>query len=96
MRQFSVQGVIRNGQVVLGVPLDLPNGITVTVTDGACSEEEWKLKQLTVLKRLDLLDDPDWEEKIKADRRAALEETLRELDRMEAERLKISKPELKK
>src|SRR5262245_20178167 len=33
MRQFSVQGVVRNGQVVLEVPLDLPDGTLVSITD---------------------------------------------------------------
>lgn len=33
MERFWVQGVVKNGQVVLDVPLDLPDGTVVTVQD---------------------------------------------------------------
>ena len=33
MSQFWLQGVVKNGQVVLTAPLDLPDGTVVTVTD---------------------------------------------------------------
>jgi hypothetical protein len=33
MQPFCVRGVVRDGQVVLEVPLDLPDGTAVTVTD---------------------------------------------------------------
>jgi hypothetical protein len=33
MQRFCVHGVVRGGQVVLDVPLDLPDGTEVTVTD---------------------------------------------------------------
>jgi len=91
MQRFSVQGVVRGGQVVLSPRLDLPDGITVTVTDGARDDAEWKLKVLTALKRLDLLDDPDWDATIKAERVANLALLMRELDRLEAERAQNAK-----
>jgi hypothetical protein len=93
MRQFSVQGVARGGQVVLDVPLDLPDGIVVIVTDGARNEEEWRVKQLTALKRLDLLDDPDWEARVKDERKTTLEELWREMERLEATRSKLPQSE---
>lgn len=33
MSRFWLQGVVKNGQVVLTTPLDLPDGTFVTVTD---------------------------------------------------------------
>ena len=33
MQRFNVQGVVRDGQVILEAPLDLPDGTAVTVTD---------------------------------------------------------------
>lgn len=33
MEMFWIQGVVRNGQVVLETPLDLPDGTVVTVKD---------------------------------------------------------------
>jgi hypothetical protein len=33
MESFWVQGVVKNGQVVLETPLDLPDGTVVTVMD---------------------------------------------------------------
>jgi hypothetical protein len=33
MTRLWVQGVVKNGQVVLASPLDLPDGTVVTVTD---------------------------------------------------------------
>ena len=33
MSQFWLQGVVKNGQVVLTSPLDLPDGTVVTVMD---------------------------------------------------------------
>ena len=33
MRRFCVHGVVRGGQVILDIPLDLPDGTVVSVTD---------------------------------------------------------------
>jgi hypothetical protein len=33
MTRFNVQGVVRDGQVILEAPLDLPDGTAVTVKD---------------------------------------------------------------
>jgi hypothetical protein len=33
MQRFCVRGVVRGGQVVLEIPLDVPDGTEVTVTD---------------------------------------------------------------
>ncbi len=92
MRQFRVQGVVRCGQVFVSPPLDLPEGITVIVTDGVRNADEWKLKVLTALKRLDLLGDPDWDATINAEKAANRERLMRELERIAAERARASEP----
>jgi hypothetical protein len=76
MRRFCVQGVIRDGQVVLEIPLDLPDGELVIVTDTPPDDVEFigptqppppelvKKMILGLAKRNDLLDDPDWQTKL--------------------------------
>jgi hypothetical protein len=97
MHQFSVQGVVRCGQIVLDIPLDLPDGTIVTVTEGAprpTAEEQWKLQLLTNLNRLDLIDDPDWKAKAEPDRIAAMEQLTLEAARVRASRSEVSEPEV--
>jgi Flp pilus assembly CpaE family ATPase len=77
MTRFCVQGVVRGGQVVLDIPLDLPDGTSVVVTDhepedaeiigppGRLPPEVIKRLLLGAAKRLDLLDDPEWEAKLR-------------------------------
>jgi hypothetical protein len=83
MQRFSVQGVIRGGQVVLEAPLDQPDGTLVTVTYS--SEEEYKLNLLTALNRLDLMNDPDWKAKAEPDRVAYTEKFILEMAGMWAD-----------
>jgi hypothetical protein len=45
MRRFCVQGVVRDGQVVLEIPLDLPDGELVIVTDTPPDDVEYSLAQ---------------------------------------------------
>jgi hypothetical protein len=74
MQEFCVRGVVRGGQIVLEMPLDLPDGTVVTVSELVRSPSEAdKTKMLTLLSRLDLLDDPDWRKKVEPDRVAHLE-----------------------
>ena len=40
MYEFCVQGVVKGGQVVLEVPLDLPDGTVVFVADHAPDDVE--------------------------------------------------------
>ncbi len=77
MEQFFVQGVVKNGQVVLDAPLDLPDGFVVYVSDEMpentepiqvsrpATPEERKQTLLVLARRLDLMNDPDWEVKLK-------------------------------
>jgi hypothetical protein len=90
MQRLCVRGVVKGGQVVLEVPLDLPDGTDVTVTDGAIGvnepakpnrlppSEEYKRNLLTALNRLDLMDDPDWQAKAEPDRIAYGEKLILE------------------
>lgn len=58
MREFCGRGVVRGGQIVLDVPLDLPDGTVLAVSEFVRSRSEAdKLKMLTLLNRIDLLDD---------------------------------------
>ena len=87
MQEFCVRGVVRGGQVVLEVPLDLPDGTVVTVSELANSPAEAdKLKMLTLLNRLDLLDDPAWRQKVEPDRAAYFEKLVLEAAEMRAQR----------
>lgn len=43
MDRTWVQGVVRNGQVVLDAPLDLPDGTAVAVTDEAAPRADPKV-----------------------------------------------------
>jgi hypothetical protein len=88
MQEFCVRGVVRGGQVVLEVPLDLPDGTVVSVTGREpnarlCSGTE-KRRLLTLYDRLDLLDDPDWWEKSEADRLAQIQELIRDATELRA------------
>lgn len=77
MEQFFVQGVVKNGQVVLDAPLDLPDGFVVYVSDEMPENtepipvtrlptpEQRKQTLLVLARRLDLMNDPEWEEKLK-------------------------------
>ena len=96
MQEFCVRGVVRGGQVVLEVPLDLPDGTVVRVTGGEpyplrCSDAE-KRRLLTLYNRLDLLDDPDWWEKSEADRLAQIHELIRAAAELRAKRSAGSVP----
>lgn len=76
MEQFFVRAVVKNGQVVLDAPLDLPDGTVVYVSDEMpesaepvhtfrpASPEARKQTLLAASCRLDLMNDPDWEEKL--------------------------------
>lgn len=77
MDQFWVQGVVKNGQVVLGTPLDLPDGTVVTVmnydpdddprpTEPAEPHDPAKAQAAIVASfgRPDLTGDPDWINKL--------------------------------
>jgi hypothetical protein len=76
MSRFCVYGVVKNGQVVLDVPLPLADGTEVVVTDtvpddvdsigpdGPPPPEVAKRMILGLVKRLDLLDDPNWKAKL--------------------------------
>ena len=74
--ELLVWGVVRNGQVALDKPLDLPDGALVWVIDyDAASDpdapaplppspEKRREMMIGLTGRLDLADDPDWETKI--------------------------------
>jgi hypothetical protein len=77
MERFWIQGVVKNGQVVLDKPLDLPDGTVVTVTDYDPDDdprpqepaEPWdpaKAQAAIVASfgRPDLTGDPDWHLKL--------------------------------
>lgn len=91
MQRISVQGVVRGGQVVLEAPLDQPDGTVVTVTYS--SEEEYKRNLLTMLNRLDLMNDPDWKAKAEPDRVAHTEKLILEMAGMWADRPEMADPE---
>jgi hypothetical protein len=94
MTRFSVQGVVRNGQVVLEVPLNLPDGTVVTVTNySLAASEEYKRNLLTVINRLDLMDDPDWQAKAEPERVARTEKLILEMAGMWAGRPEMADPE---
>jgi hypothetical protein len=74
---FWVQGVVRDGQVVLDPPLNLPDGTVVTVTkydpdDNPLPEEpavpfdpaEARAALFAWAGRPELADDPDWRAKL--------------------------------
>lgn len=87
MQEFCVRGVVRGGQIVLEMPLDLPDGTVVSVNTMARSPSEAdKMKMLTLLNRLDLLDDPDWRKKVEPDRIAHFEKLTLEAVEMRAKR----------
>ena len=76
MYEICVQGVVKDGQVVLDVPLNLPDGSVVVVLDrvpddaevvgpkGPPPPEVVKKLFLSIMKRNDLLDDPEWRVKL--------------------------------
>jgi hypothetical protein len=105
MRRFCVHGIVRGGQVILDIPLDLPDGTVVTVTDrdpddvvtvgptSPPSPEVVKRMILNLLKRPDLMDDPDWRAKIGAGRAAVPEELIERISGMWAHRPEMADPE---
>jgi hypothetical protein len=94
MEEFCVRGVVRGGQVVLDAPLDLPDGTVVAISELASSPPEAdKLKMLTLLNRLDLLDYPDWRQKVEPDRAAYFEKLVLEMAGMWADRDDLADPE---
>ncbi|MCI0705321.1 MAG: hypothetical protein L0241_30035 [Planctomycetia bacterium] len=79
MEPLPVKGILKNGQIVLETPLDLPDGTLVTVLEydeddyprewkGPLPPEEIKQLMLALARRPDLADDPDWQEKIRRPR----------------------------
>jgi hypothetical protein len=75
MEPLPAKGVVRNGQIVLETPLDLPDGTEVTVLEydeayypsepkGPMRPEEIKEIMLAIMKRPDLMDDPEWKVKL--------------------------------
>jgi hypothetical protein len=85
MSKPRVKGVVRNGQVVLDEPVDLPDGTVVEITADTHADAD-KRAMLAVLNRLDLIDDPDWRAKVEADRIAYTEKLTSELAGMWAHR----------
>lgn len=87
MQEFCVRGVVRGGQIVLDVPLDLPDGTVLAVSELVRSPSEAdKLKMLRLLNRLDLLDDPSWWQKVEPARAAYFEKLVLEAVEMRAAR----------
>src|SRR5688572_25330676 len=98
MEPLPAKGVVRNGQIVLETPLDLPDGTEVTVTAGAPGgnapakpnrlppSEEYKRNLLMALNRLDLMDDPDWQVKAEPDRIAYTQKLILDAVEMRANR----------
>ena len=81
MERIWLQGVVKNGQVVLDKPLDLPDGTVVTVMDydpdddprpAAPMEPHDPVKAKRALfasiGRPELADDPDWRSKLETGR----------------------------
>jgi hypothetical protein len=78
MEPLPAKGVVRNGQIVLEAPLDLPDGTQVTVLEydeadfpsepKPLSPQEIKELFLALARRPDLADDPDWEQKLRSPR----------------------------
>ena len=76
MDELRVRGVVRNGQVVVETPLNLPDGFFVIVTEYNPADdtdtpdpppptpEACREMMIGLRGRLDLADDPDWETKI--------------------------------
>jgi hypothetical protein len=76
MEELRVRGVVRNGQVVVETPLNLPDGSFVIVTEYNPADdpdapgpppptpEARREMMIGLTGRLDLVDDPDWETKI--------------------------------
>ena len=75
--QGATRGIVKDGQVVLDEPLDLPDGTVVEVTARG-DDEAAKRALLGALNRLDLLNDPDWRAKCEQDRIAVTEALIRE------------------
>ena len=74
MDAFWIQGVVKNGQVVLETPLDLPDGTVVTVMNNDSDDmpkrsethDPEKARQLlfALVGRPELAGDPDWKNKL--------------------------------
>jgi hypothetical protein len=74
MDPLPAKGVVKNGQIVLETPLDLPDGTEVSVLEYGeadfpsetkpLSAEARKELILAVARRPDLADDPEWEAKL--------------------------------
>ncbi len=92
MNRVCVQGVVRNGQVVLDEPLGLPDGTAVTVADST-PDDTHKRTLLTALNRLDLMDDPDWQVKAAPERIALVEAIVRDATALAEGRQEGSSPD---
>jgi len=94
MEPLPVKGVVKNGQVVLETPLNLPDGTIVTLTPHDATQaggltdspDAAKRKLLELINRLDLIDDPDWRAKAEPDRVAFTEKLILEMAGMWANR----------
>ncbi len=83
MEGFCIQGTVKNGQVVLEAPLDLPDGTVVTVEfdpdeepraqeiEGPVPPETRRAIMIGLTGRKDLANDPDWEKKLLKPRETA-------------------------
>ena len=91
MSRVCVYGVVKNGQVVLEVPLPLADGTRIAVSTAELQvpidwSEADKGKFLTTINRMDLINDPDWLVKCEADRVATAEKLVLEAAAMRAAR----------
>lgn len=81
MERFWLQGVVKNGQVELEKPLDLPDGTVVTVMEydpdddprpvgPAEPHDPMKARRalFASIGRPELADDPDWKTKLEKER----------------------------
>ena len=105
MYEFCVEGVVKGGQVVLEVPLNLPDGAVVVVVDhvpndadivgpkGPPPPDVVKKMLLRLIGRLDLLNDSDWQSKIEADRVATTEKLILQMAGMWADRPETADPD---
>jgi len=78
MEGFWIQGVVKNGQVALATPLDLPDGTIVTVMDYDPADdprpkvpaepfdpEKARRALFASIGRPELADDPNWASKLR-------------------------------
>ena len=96
MNRVCVYGVVKNGQVVLEVPLADGTVVAVTAAEPhipAVWPEAEKRKLLAAINRMDLIDDPDWQVKCEADRIATTEKLILETVAMRAARAASADPQ---